>query len=286
MARQINRLKARTVASLTKPGMHADGAGLYLRISTGGRRWVFLYHYGGKRREMGLGGAATVTLAEARVAAREARATLDSGDDPLGTKTERRVPTFGDLADEHIKTMSPRWRNAKHRQQWRNTLLTYAEPIAGKPVDKIDTNDVLAVLMPIWQAKPETASRVRGRIETILDVGKVRGYRDGQNPAQWRGHLALTLPSRAHQEALRPDGLKTVDVSGHLHSSASQLGTNHAPVRYQRDGIPVYHFLLLWFRTTMVGRRKCSIGSNDLEGFASNQICRERSDPNKPVSVC
>ncbi len=195
--------------------MHADGDGLYLRISAGrvvGRRWVFVYYFNRKRREMGLGSAATVTLAEARQKARDARAKLDSGEDPLGAKVKKSVPTFADLAAKHIATKGTAWRNPIHRKQWVSTLRDYCRPINDLPVNEITTEHVLACLTPIWQSKPETASRVRGRIETILDVAKVRGWRDGQNPAQWRGHLALILPartqeSRSHHDAMAIDDL-------------------------------------------------------------------------------
>ena len=138
MARQINRLNARKIAALTAPGMHADGAGLYLRISNGrvvGKRWVFIYRYRGRRREMGLGSAATVSLARAREKVSEARDALDREEDPLRSHGDDRVPTFHELAKEHIKVMSPSWRNAKHRQQWNNSLTTHASTLLDKRVD-------------------------------------------------------------------------------------------------------------------------------------------------------
>ena len=105
------------------------------------------------------------------------------------------MPTFGELADWHIATMGTSWRNPKHRAQWEMTLREYAKPLRGVPVNKITTADVLAVLQPIWQTIPETASRVRGRIENVLDAAKVQGFRAGENPAAWRGHLKLILPA-------------------------------------------------------------------------------------------
>ena len=202
MARQVHRLSARKTETLATPGMHADGGGLYLRITAGkssGKRWVFLYRRpaDGKRCEIGLGGAGAVTLAKARAKAAEARACVADGRDPLAEKNaEDRMPTFGELADRHIATMGPSWRNPKHRAQWEMTLREYAKPLRGKLVNEITTADMLAVLQPIWQTIPETASRVRGRIENVLDAAKVQGFRTGENPAAWRGHLKLILPTR------------------------------------------------------------------------------------------
>ena len=199
MPRQVHRLSPRKVETLATPGMHADGGGLYLRVSAGkssGKRWVFLYRRpaDGKRCEIGLGGVLAVTLARAREKAAAARACIDDGRDPLAEKNvEDRMPTFGELADWHIATMGTSWRNPKHRAQWEMTLREYAKPLRGVPVNKITTADVL---QPIWQTIPETASRVRGRIENVLDAAKVQGFRAGENPAAWRGHLKLILPAR------------------------------------------------------------------------------------------
>lgn len=218
MARNVHRLSARKVDTLTTPGMHADGGGLYLRITAGtkaGKRWVFLYRrpVDGKRCEIGFGGASAVPLAKARKKADEARALVADGKDPLATRqAAERMPTFGELADQHIKSMSPSWRNPKHRAQWEMTLKVYAKPLRDKPVNAITTADVRAVLDPIWQKIPETASRVRGRIENVLDAAKVQGFRSGENPAAWRGHLKLILPARqkltrGHHAAMAIDDL-------------------------------------------------------------------------------
>lgn len=202
MARQVHRLSATKVAKEAKPGLYADGGGLYLRITTGtsaGRRWVFIYRRpsDGKRCEIGLGGTAVVPLAMARKKANEARALVAEGQDPQAARhAARKMPSFGELADQYIQTMGTRWRNPKHRAQWEMTLREYAAALRPKPVDAITTADVLAVLHPIWQTIPETASRVRGRIENVLDAAKVQGFRHGENPAAWRGHLKLILPAR------------------------------------------------------------------------------------------
>ena len=200
------KLSARRVQTLSKPGRHGDGAGLYLSISgTGGtlrRRWVYLYTRAGKLREMGLGGFPEVPLAAARIERDKWAVVLRSGGDPIGLRkadmtAARGIPTFGRLADEVIAAKGPEWRNEKHRQQWEMTLREYAAPLRSRPVNDIDTDDVLAVLRPIWVSKPETASRFRGRIEHVLDAARARGFRHGPNPALWRGHLDKLLPQQS-----------------------------------------------------------------------------------------
>lgn len=217
MARAINRLSARAVQTLTEPGRHADGDGLYLVVDEGGgKRWVYLFRLAGRRREMGLGALRTVSLAQARDLAGKARALAAQGLDPVEARqaalpppepVPRAAPTFAAIADAFMDDRAGEWRNAKHRQQWRNTLTTYAANLWAMPVSDIGTPEVLAALRPIWREKPETASRVRGRIERILDAAKVEGHREGENPARWRGHLEHTLPkaaklSRGHHAAL------------------------------------------------------------------------------------
>jgi integrase len=146
---------------------------------------------------MGLGSTLAVSLARAREKAAEARALVAEGLDPLAAKqAARRIPTFGEAADALIASLEPSWRNEKHRAQWVMTLRDYAKPLRDLPVDRIETADVLAVVQPIWQSKSETASRLRGRIEKVLDYAKAHGHRTGENPAAWRGHLALVLPAR------------------------------------------------------------------------------------------
>ena len=197
MARKINRLNARAVATITKRGRHADGGGLYLSISpNGGRRWVFLYRWLGKPTEIGFGSARDVTLARARELAAQARAKLAEGSNPREARRPSEAATFGDCADRLVKAMRPSWRNAKHIAAWEMTLRNYAAPLRRLPVDKIVTDDVLSVLKPHWNEKPETASRLRGRIERVLDAAKAQGLRTGENPARWRGHLDQLLPRR------------------------------------------------------------------------------------------
>ncbi len=198
MAREVNRLNARAVAAINEHGRHADGGGLYLSVSpNGGRRWVFLYRWHGKPTEIGFGSARDVTLARARELARQARSNLSEGINPKDVRKPSKVATFGECADRVIDVvMRPSWRNEKHAAQWKMTLLHYAAPLRRFPVNKVGTDDVLSVLKPLWNAKPETASRLRGRIERVLDAAKARGLRSGENPARWRGHLDQLLPKR------------------------------------------------------------------------------------------
>ena len=205
MGRQTDRLNALQVAKLAKPGYYIDGAGLYLQVSpSGSKSWVMRYVLAGRAREMGLGSFVTFTLAEARHRARDARKLLADGVDPIAARaelvlqkrlTDATVITFDAAAAAFIESNSAGWRNAKHGDQWRNTLATYASPVIGAlPVSKIETAHVLRILSPIWASKTETGTRVRGRIEKILDWAKVQGYRTGENPAAWRGHLQQALP--------------------------------------------------------------------------------------------
>lgn len=203
MARTLNRLKAKQVEALG-PGRHSDGGGLYLDRDEHGRsRWLFMWARNGKRREMGLGPAHKdgVSLGSARDAAAKAREALTKGHDPIEAREEAKrepvpVPTFGDAADAYVKSFSQQWRNEKHRAQWGMTLKVYAKPLRALRIDRVDTAAVLEVLQPIWQAKPETASRLRGRIERVLDAAKANGHRSGENPARWRGHLDHLLTKR------------------------------------------------------------------------------------------
>lgn len=210
--RPLNRLTAREVQTIRKPGRHADGQGLYLHVDeSGAKRWVFVFQWRGRRKEMGLGPVDLVELKAARDAKDAARRLVFAGKNPIEERRRNRgeVPTFGALADEVVDALS--LRNDKHREQWRKTMTDYAAPLRDMAVNDIDTDDILATLRPIWTRIPETASKVRGRIERVLDAAKARGYRVGENPARWRGHLALLIPrSRRtvkHYEALPGDQL-------------------------------------------------------------------------------
>jgi integrase len=212
MARQLGKLKALGL-DRKPPGRYGDGGGLHLLVDKGGaRRWVFRFRWkdnptekgNGRLRDMGLGNLASVSLARARELAAQCRSDLAGGLDPIAQRVTRLarskgVPTFGRCADEFVDAMEAGWRNAKHRDQWRYTLVEYASAIRPKPVDKITTDDVLTVLQPIWQTKAETASRLRGRIEAVLDAARAKGHipQNTANPARWRGHLNKLLPKRS-----------------------------------------------------------------------------------------
>jgi integrase len=209
----INRLSDRRVRT-ANAGMHPDGGGLYLRVTTGvggvvNRYWLFRYKQRGTRkdRQLGIGSIDTVSLAAARAAARECREQLLAGLDPVEQRkvkqtaaalVEAKAMTFDQCRETYITSHEAGWRNAKHAKQWTATLTTYVTPVFGHlPIAAVDTGLVLKVLEPIWATKSETASRLRGRIEVILDWAKVRGYRDGENPARWRGHLDKLLPAKS-----------------------------------------------------------------------------------------
>jgi len=207
------------VRAATEPGLVHDGGGLFLQVTTGEatardrvrRSWLFRFTApSGKRREMGLGAVDAVSLARARELADSARALLATGTDPiehrktLRTRNQNtpRVITFREAAQGYIGAQAASWRNARHAKLWVNTLVTYAYPtLGGLPVEQVDVTRVLGVLEPIWSTKPETASRVRQRIEAVLDWAAVKGMRSGDNPARWRGHLEKALPARS---ALKP----------------------------------------------------------------------------------
>jgi integrase len=205
-ARKDNRLTSRMVEQAKVPGYYGDGGGLVLRIAEGGNKvWLFRYKTQGRVREMGLGPIRDVSLAEAREAAREARRLRRAGVDPIDAKHQRkaaaklntaRMITFSQCAAAYIENHRTAWRNAKHAAQWEATLRTYAYPVFGSlPVAAVDTALAVRVLDPIWSKKPETASRLRGRLEAVLDFATVRGYRVGENPARWKGHLKEALPA-------------------------------------------------------------------------------------------
>jgi integrase len=208
MARASARLTALKIEKAKKPGMYADGGGLYLRVTPeGARNWVLRYMLHRKPHWMGLGPLALYGLADARARALDARRKRHDGIDPIEARRVERarqrveaakVITFKQCAESYVAAHRAGWRNGKHAAQWSATLSTYANPVIGElPVQSVDTGLVLKVLEPIWTTKPETASRLRGRLESILDFAKARGYRDGENPARWRGHLDKLLAARS-----------------------------------------------------------------------------------------
>lgn len=201
-----HKLKASQIGKAKKPGKQSDGAGLYLHTSANlTQSWVYRYRKQDNLWDIGLGSTGDCSLANARDLAVRARQAVKAGKDPKAAlRGSADLPTFNEAAKSYIAAHSPGWRNSKHKQQWENTLDTYAGPHFGElPVDAVDLDRVLAALLPIWHAKPETAARVRARIEAVLNWATVKGYREGFNPAVWRGNLDTLLPSRNKIQAVQ-----------------------------------------------------------------------------------
>jgi integrase len=208
MARATERLTALKVEKTKEPGMYPDGGGLYLRVTPQGtKNWVLRFMLDSRPRWMGLGPFPLYGLQDARAKALDARRKRHDGIDPIDARRAERARqrleaakaiTFRQCAEAYINAHRAGWRNGKHAGQWGATLSNYAYPIiGGLPVQAVDTALVLKVLEPIWATKPETASRLRGRLENVLDFAKVRDYRSDENPARWRGHLGKLLPARS-----------------------------------------------------------------------------------------
>jgi integrase len=232
--RAVERLTALQAKRATTPGLLGDGKGLYLRVGDGGARsWVLRYMIDGRAREMGLGSYYDLSLAEARERARGFRRMVKDGVDPIDDRRLRRAAlraerakamTFRQCAEAYIAAHQAGWRSQKHRTQWPNSLETYVYPVFGDlPVQGVDIGLVMKAVEPIWTAKPETAGRVRGRIESILDWAATSGYRQGENPARWRGHLENLLPKKSkvwrvqHHAALPYDQLPEFVKAGKEH---------------------------------------------------------------------
>ncbi len=242
MAQTIGRLTALKVDKAKQPGMYADGGGLYLRVTPEGtKNWVLRYMLAGRPRWMGLGPVSLFGLLEARARALDAKRLRHEGVDPIDARRAMRQQaqleaakaiTFKQCAEKYIETHKASWKNDKHAAQWPSTLNTYAYPMIGAlPVQAIDTALVLRVLEPIWAEKPETASRLRQRIEKVLDSAKVRKQRDGENPARWKGHLDKILPPHARMRT----------VVHHAALSYAEIGSFMAALREQ-DGISARAF--------------------------------------------
>jgi len=208
MGRQVEKLSALTVSRAKARGYLGDGGGLYLQVSaSGSKSWVFRFKDHGRLREMGLGSVHAIGLAEARKRATACRQMRLDGTDPIAVKKAgklkakleaARAMTFQQCAEAYIEAHKAGWQNAKHAAQWSSTLKTYAYPVFGAlPVQAVDVALIAKVLEPIWTTKTETASRLRGRIERVLDWATVRGHCQGDNPARWRGHLDQLLPARS-----------------------------------------------------------------------------------------
>ena len=216
---RMTKLTPPTLRSrLKKPGRHSDGAGLFFRVLGEGKSyWVYRFRINRREREMSLGPYPELGLGEARKKHAELRARVLNGADPLAGKhaaaktiaAMSSVPTFGEMALAHVETHEAGWRSRKHRQQWRQTLTQYCQPVWSKPVDQVATADVLAILKPLWTTKSVTAGRLRGRIEVIIDAARVLGHIDADraNCARWKGHLQRLLPkpaklTRGHHAAM------------------------------------------------------------------------------------
>ena len=219
MARTIGKLTALAVDRAKRRGYYGDGGGLFLQVSaSGAKSWVFRFKEFGRLREMGLGPTHTVSLAEARQKALECRKLRLDGCDPIEIRKAGRAQarldaakamTFKECAESYIASHKAGWRNPKHAAQWPATLETYVYPIFGAlPVQSVDVGLVMKAIEPIWATKPETASRVRGRIESVLDWATVRKFRKGENPARWKGHLdhLLPAPTKAKRAARKENG--------------------------------------------------------------------------------
>ena len=237
MVRQQHRLSALQVTKFTKPGLYGDGGGLTLQITvTGAKSWLFRYMVAGKPFGMGLGPTHTVSLAEARQKAQDARKQLYDGINPLAAKKQKQIEaalaaakmmTFDQCAEVYILAHKAGWKNAKHGDQWANTLNTYASPVFGHlPVAEIDTGLIVKCLAPIWESKTETASRVRGRIESVLGWATTSGYRTGENPARWKGHLENLLATIS----------KTSRTKNHPSLTWSRIGAFMSALRV-REGV-------------------------------------------------
>ncbi|MEW9838457.1 tyrosine-type recombinase/integrase [Mesorhizobium sp. ZMM04-4] len=204
MARPLHRLSD-AACRASKKGLHCDGGGLYLNVKeSGARSWVFVWKKNQvrdgeikpKRYEMGIGAYPAIRLSKARELASACREAVAEGRNPIAERKRDSSPTFGECVKLFLDSMEGQWRNDKHRAQWRMTLETYCATLADERVSVITTEHVLTCLSPIWKTKAETAARLRGRLERVLDYARVRGWRSGENPARWRGHLKSILPTR------------------------------------------------------------------------------------------
>ncbi|MCJ2067708.1 integrase arm-type DNA-binding domain-containing protein [Methylobacterium sp. J-030] len=232
------------VSRTREPGLYADGGGLYLQVTNAeARSWIFRFMLNGRARSMGLGSLHTLTLAEARSKATECRKLCLEGIDPIEARENVRAAarldaantiTFDACSEAYIEAHRKGWRNPKHADQWRNTLATYASPVFGPlPVQAVDTGLVMRAIEPIWGDKTETATRVRGRIEAVLDWAATRGYRQGENPARWRGHLQNLLPKRSKvQRVEHHAALPFTEISDFVRLLRAQAGTSSLALEF------------------------------------------------------
>jgi integrase len=236
-------------AETAKPGRHGDGAGLWLAVSeSGAKRWLYRFTMSGRVSELGLGSYPAVSLAEAREKAAEARKLAKSGRSPVEARREVRraqagKPSFGKCSDEFLAAKSSEWRNEKHAAQWAMSLTKYAASLRPRPVDEIDTETILEVLQPLWHRIPETAARLRGRIEAVLDAARARGFipKNEANPARWRGHLDKLLPkrpklSRGHHAAMPYTVVPSLIVELRKRKSTAALALEFTILTAARSG--------------------------------------------------
>ena len=227
--------------------MCSDGGGLYLQVTPGelrvSRSWIFRYASSRRERYMGLGSLDTVSLAEARAKASDCRKLLEQGRDPIESRDALRAAseveaskamTFDECAQRYVAAHRASWRNVKHAAQWERTLAVYASPVFGKlPVRAVELGHVIKVLEPIWTKKPETASRVRGRIEAVLDWAAARGFREAENPARWKGRLEKLLPRRSKVRAVRHHpALPYVDIGAFMQELRQRTGVAAAALEF------------------------------------------------------
>lgn len=241
---KANKLTQMQVSRLKEPGLHGDGAGLWLKVTDhGSKSWILRYTFQGRERWTGLGPYPDVSLAEARDKALLLRRQVREGTDPVQLKKETRAQavadaaktvTFDWCAEQYIAAHKAGWKNPKHADQWVNTIETYASPEIGKlSVDKVDTPHVMRILDPIWATKAETASRLRGRLESVLDWATVRKYRSGENPARWKGHLDTLLPARSKVARVRHHAaLPWKDIGAFMIDLRSQAGVGALAVQF------------------------------------------------------
>lgn len=258
MPKKLSNVLTPLAVKNAKPGRHADGGGLHLLVKeSGARSWVYRFMLNGKSRDIGLGAAGPdgISLADARDARDALRLKVKAGIDPLEERQREAAEalaaaqaaqvagmTFKAVAETYIGANEGSWRNGKHRQQWKNTLATYAYPVIGDlPVAEVATSHVLQILEPIWKTKAETASRVRGRVETILDAAKARGYREGENPARWRGHIEQILPprsrlTRGHHKAMPYEAIPAFVGALHNREAVAALALEFTILTAARTG--------------------------------------------------
>jgi integrase len=244
MARTIGKLTPAKVKNATKPGLYGDGAGLWLNVGpTGGKSWLFRFMLNGRAREMGLGPLHTIGLAEARERATAARRLRLDGTDPLDARQAEKARkaaeaaaavTFQKAAEGYVKAHRAAWRNAKHAWQWTATLESHVFPVIGElSVASVETGHVTRILEPIWIRLPETAARVRGRIEAVLDYAKTHGWRSGENPARWKGHLQNVLPARDRVSRVEHHAaLPWADIGGFMLDLRGQVGMAALALRF------------------------------------------------------